>query len=163
MTDAVQLGINQHILIGGDFPVHGYPLRYITRHLPDSIGLADGIHAEDMALPADGCISVKSMRTVVVFPAPLGPKSPNASPRGFQRKCRLPPLFYGSFSRGLRPESRFQPLPSSPSFILSTAPARISKACSTIASSLSERRSKVRAFFPSYPLSNWQASIRPFV
>jgi len=51
----------------------------IRRRISTPFSGASGIPAT-VAEPEDGASRVPSVRTVVVFPAPLGPRNPNTSP-----------------------------------------------------------------------------------
>jgi serine/threonine-protein kinase len=66
---------------------------------PSSVNVPSVLGASSpapMALPEVGGSSVQSMRTVVVLPAPFGPRKPNTSPaatvRSMSRTASIPPL-----------------------------------------------------------------------
>ncbi len=90
--DAAQPGHHPQVLGAGEDAVDRRLLRGEADRGADGVRLADDVVPGDAGGSRVGASSVVRMRTVVVFPAPLGPSSANTSPG---RTCRSRPARTG--------------------------------------------------------------------
>ena len=76
LRQAVQRGLQAHVLAAGEQRVERGLLQRGADRLPHLRALADDVVPGDPALPPVGGSSVVSISTVVDLPAPLGPRNP---------------------------------------------------------------------------------------
>ena len=82
-VDAVELGVQPQVLLGGEVAVERRVLEDEADVAADVVALARRRRGRRRArCPTVGVASVQSMLIVVVLPAPLGPRKPKTSPGG---------------------------------------------------------------------------------
>ena len=80
-VDAVELGVQAQVLLGGEVAVERRVLEDQADVAAHVVALGDDVVAGDAArCRTVGLASVQSMLIVVVLPAPLGPRKPKTSP-----------------------------------------------------------------------------------
>ena len=81
-VDAVQLGVQAQVLLGGEVAVQAGVLEDQADVAAHVVALADDVEAADPRGARGRPTSVQSILIVVLLPAPLGPRKPKTSPRG---------------------------------------------------------------------------------
>src|SRR3954470_14535426 len=87
--DAVELGVQLEVLLGGQVPVQRRVLKTSPMWRRTSSRSLTTSWPATRALPLVGFASVHSMLIVVVLPAPFGPRNPNTSPASTLKRTPL--------------------------------------------------------------------------